>query len=108
VRNPDNGAGLELVTARLGVYDGDSKLGEINCRHGEGGRESETQALPPARLSVPIGPGQRERGSGRCAHHVEVDTTVDAVYSRVAMQLPDEPSFDVRAKKEATEPQRAI
>lgn len=40
----------------------------------------------------------RGGGSGRCAHHVEVNGAVDAVDSSVAVELPDEPSVEVRTK----------
>jgi hypothetical protein len=42
--------------------------------------------------------------SWRCTHHVEVNAAVDAVYSSAAMQLPDEPSIEVRTKKETVVP----
>ena len=70
--------------------------------------------LPPSRQSEDCRPDLDANfrpsygASGRRAHHVEVNATVDAVNSSVAVELPDEPSIDVRTKKESAVPQGTV
>jgi len=68
---------------------------------------------PCVRILVPPDPrpnavSRHPCESGRCAHHVEIYATRDSVHPSVAMQLPDDPSVEIRSKEKPVTPKGTI